>query len=198
MNYYFIQIAQRLDEDFCFLQEKPPKDIHLLSSFIASGEEASDDYPEGVKAKMSDKRGGLLLSDFLANRNFLLVVSRRVKDVIESINTGKTEFLPVTIVNHKGRDASSEYYYVNPIGTYECLDYEKSSITYFEGTKNVIDVDKYVLSAKKVERLPDLFRPIEDEVQYIFSQKLVDALSCLEPKVTNFALEEVEVFNNNE
>ncbi|WNO10393.1 imm11 family protein [Teredinibacter sp. KSP-S5-2] len=190
MKYYKLNVYRRQDKDFSFI-ERPPEEIALLSSYIMSGKKAASKYPEDVVAKMSD-RGGLVLSDFIGNAELSIIAHESVKNTIESVCGDACEYLPVSIENHKGRIASDEYFYINPLGTYDCLNKELSDIDYTDDGK-VIGVDEFVFDLEKLQDVPDLFRVPEDHSVYFISEKLVETIKQAKPDVTNLNLQEKEV-----
>jgi len=163
-----------------------------LSSYISSGESALSDYPSDVQARMSDEKGGIVLSDIVANKNLSLIVHESVKTIIEN-NCGQTcEYLPLSIINHKGRVASNDYFYINPLGTHDCLNETASDIGWSDDG-DVIHVSQFVLDKNKVKDVPSLFRIPHDKYVYFISQTLVDAIREVKPDITNLNLELISV-----
>lgn len=191
MDYYRIDVYDRQEPGFCFI-DRPPEEIHLLSSYIASGESAAEEYPENVIAKMDPNEGGIVLSDFIANSELCLICSERVKLVIEKLCGDSCEYLPVSIENHKGRIASSEYFYINPLGLHDVLNQSLSEIDRTDDG-DVIDVEKFVLDITKMKDVPPLFRVVEKDSEYFASEVLIDALKKEIPDLTNLNLEPIEV-----
>jgi len=191
MNYYRINVHRREDDDFCFLT-RPPDSINLLSSYIVKGRSASSRYPENVVAKMSPDRGGIYPSDIIANRNLCLIVESEIKEIIQEFCGEHCEYLPVKIENHRGRIEKKNYFYINPLGSFDCLNKEESVIKYNSEGK-VITVKHFVFDQKKMESLPDIFRVKESEKKYFINQRLVDEIKRRLPDVTNFNLEPIEV-----
>jgi hypothetical protein len=190
MNYYRIDVYDRQDPDYCFI-ERPPEEIHLLSSCISGGLPAAAEYPDNVIAKMDHNESGILLSDFIGNSELSLICSGRVKAVIEKHCGDFCEYLPVSIENHKGRIASSDYFYINPLGLHDCLNLSLSDIKRTEDGK-VLRVRKYVFDFNKLKDVPPLFRVPEDKTRYFISPKLADALQEI-PELTNLNLEPINV-----
>jgi hypothetical protein len=147
------------------------------------GERAAHLYPPDAKVFMSAKFGGLELADFVANTVSFLIVHRRVKEVFEKINQGDAEYIPLAIFNHKRRQASVDYFIVNPIGTYDVLDLKASEIEW-DGD-DVVSVDKMVLDPRKVKKAPDMFRPNEDPTAYIISKRIAAETRKFSPPRTN-------------
>lgn len=191
MKYYRLNVYRRQDEDFCFI-DRPPQEIHTLSSYIMSGVSAWPKYPENVTAKMAIGRGGIVLSDFIGNSELSIIASSEVKNIIQQVCGEHCEYLPVAIENHKGRIASTDYFYINPLGTIDCLNKSLSDIDYTDDGK-VIDVDEFVLDKSKIDQMPDLFRVPEKDSSYFINQRLVDEIRKQKPDVTNLNLEPIEV-----
>jgi hypothetical protein len=90
----------------------------------------------------------------------LVVISKYIRELLISEQVKSVEYLPVTILNHKGRIASKDYFILNPLDVVDCIDVEKSAVEW-----NLIDTDlidsceKLVLKANLVEEHFDIFRP---------------------------------------
>jgi len=151
------------------------------------------EYPAGARFYMWDRHPGVEVPSLVGNYISYLVVERRMKESIERLNEARTQYLPVSIYNHKKRLAAADYFIVNPLGTFDCLDLERSEIERLEGTEKVVAVRKLVLSAEKVKAAPALFRPREDPRRYIARGDLVKAWIQMDPTPTNVLLDELEV-----
>lgn len=68
------------------------------------------------------------LADSTSNLDGLLVVSSRLRTFLEVEALPNVEFLRVTIINHKARVASADYYIVNPLQIVDCIDQGRSEI----------------------------------------------------------------------
>ncbi len=79
---------------------------------------------------MDVNEGGIVLSDFIGNSELSIIVSKEVKVIIEKVCGDSCEYQPLSIKNRKGGIASSEYFYINPIGTYDFLNKKESIIEY--------------------------------------------------------------------
>lgn len=101
----------------------------------------------------------IALSDSLYNLDRMVVVSQRVKDFIESLKLPQIEFLRVSIINHKKRVASPDYYVLHPTWVIDCIDQKKSELDW-----NLIDPElisncnKLVLDPAKVPADAKVFR----------------------------------------
>jgi hypothetical protein len=68
----------------------------------------------------------LLLTDNLLNSNSCMVVSAKLTDALRARNVNKLEYLPVSIIDHKGKAASKDYFILNPLELVDCIDRQKS------------------------------------------------------------------------
>ena len=194
INYYQIDVYDRESEDYCVI-ERPPKEIHLLSSYIMDGTSAIHKYPANVVALMSDKYIGRVCTDFIANRELSLIVSERVKQVIETHCQDGTEYLPVSIKNHKGRIEKEQFYYINPVGAEDLLNYQASNIKWSDDQK-VIKVKTFVFDRTKLNAMPKhLFRVKEWPTKYFVSETLIEAIQQI-PTLTNLHLVEIRIVEN--
>jgi len=173
---------------FCIIDELPrAKGLsNVDAANAARGDRAAHLYPADVRLRMSKEFGGTELADIVANTEGLLLVHMRVKRIIERVNRGKIELIPVPIHDHDDRLASKDYFVVNPLGTHDVLDLRKSQIEWGnKKTRDVIHVEKMVLAPAKLEKAPDLFRPKESPESYIISKNIARELVKLRPKITN-------------
>ncbi len=190
-EFYYIRNSKSLDQDYCLI-DQAPQEVQWLSSCLSSGKSAKAEYPEYIKVTMSN-RGGKRLSDFITNNENLLIVSQRIKSVIESVNHGPVESLPVSILDHQGQIASKDYFYINPLGHYDCLDHLHSKIDYFKGTEKIARAERIVLCSEKIRQVPDLFRIKNLPQKYIISKKMLEHIHAIHPAVSNLVVDPVDL-----
>jgi hypothetical protein len=56
----------------------------------------------------------------------LVVISGKARQFFEAEGVSRVEFLPLRILNHKGRTASDDYFIVNPLEVCDCIDEQQS------------------------------------------------------------------------
>jgi hypothetical protein len=56
------------------------------------------------------------------------IVSLRLRQMLESAGTKRIEFLPIELINHKGRKEPSEYFILHPLEMLECIDLDASGV----------------------------------------------------------------------
>lgn len=174
--------------DFCFVKE-PPGGTDELSHRMATGIAMGEAYPTGARVRMAPDKPGIRLPSIVSNTNAFLIVDEPTRSVIEASETGEIEYLPLGIVNHKGRLASDHYFIVNPIGALDCMHLEHSDIEWLDG--EIVDVMTHVLARKKLSGLPDLFRIRETPRVYVVSDALAAQLNAA--GTTNLRLTPLQV-----
>jgi hypothetical protein len=145
---------------------------------ITHGEPAKDLFPANATLRFSKKHPGMKLSSFIGNTRSFLIVAPPFRQAIEELGPKQTEFLPITLLDHRGRVASKDYVIVNPLGTLDCLDEKESGIELVDG--EVVGVDEYVVASSKVARAPQLFRIREAENEYVFGLELMRRIQKLD------------------
>jgi len=110
--------------------------------------EMDDDFPDDIRTE-----------DFIANLNSVLVVSERTRQTLEATGLKNNEFLPVKIINHKGRKEKSPFYVLHQVELQDCIDFDKTVCT-----RNAIDPDllssisQLVLDERRIDPTVSLFR----------------------------------------
>lgn len=80
------------------------------------------------------------------------IISLKLKQALERVVTSnQVEYLPVSIINHKERVASTDYFILHPLDMCDCIDYDKSGIEW-----NPIKSDFIVRCAGLVLRKDDI------------------------------------------
>jgi hypothetical protein len=105
---------------------------------IDNGVSRLEGWPAEAAAAMNpDFPKDLGLADSLPGATFQ-VISGKAKQFIEKAAPGNIEFLPMKIINHKGRLASEDYFVVNPLEMVDCIDKDASSVEFNPINKDVI------------------------------------------------------------
>jgi hypothetical protein len=87
-------------------------------------------FPPGAAFHMDpDFPNDLLLTDNLLNTDACMVVSSRLADALKMQGVEHLEYLPVRIIDHKGKVASKDYFVLNSLELVDCIDREKSKFT---------------------------------------------------------------------
>ena len=116
---------------------------------------------DGARMTMDpDTPDATLLADVLINPYAVIVASERLVEFLKARNVAKVEYLPVAIINHRGRPIKEKYFIVHPIKHVDCLDVDASGGRWAAMDDTVIDkVKRIVLVDKKVDAARAIFRP---------------------------------------
>jgi hypothetical protein len=151
-------------------------DVYRLKDGVPLAEELTG--PVGFHMH-PDFPNDLLLLDNVRNINKAVVTSRRLKEAIESRNVPDLEYLPVTIVDHKGRPANKDYFVVHQLNPVDCIDRGRSVFEMSDIVPDEIDtVEKLVLDEERIPRNRQMFR-LKSFGPIVFVRRdLADALSA--------------------
>ena len=79
-------------------------------------------WPDDASSAMSPRYPkDIGLADSLYGAGFL-VASAAVRKLLDDASVARVEYLPLRIINHKGRVASADYFIVNPLAVVDCID----------------------------------------------------------------------------
>lgn len=146
---------------------------------LMKGVQLLSQWPENVVCRMSDEYPkDIQLTDNLCGGNYA-VISEALKDKIATLASSSTlEFLPVSILNHKGRVASKDYFILNPIGWVNCIDIEKSGVVWNALDESDISrMKQLVLKDGAIPADADIFRPQHLLPTILVRRSLADQLT---------------------
>jgi hypothetical protein len=128
---------------------------------LYEGVSRAANFPSDFRYNMDpDFPHDTLLVDNLVNTDMSAVVSLRLKQFLEQRGLKKVEYLPVMIMDHRGRLASRDYFIVHPIDPVDCLDYEKSGVRYSEiDPETIQEVKHLVIDESRLDPEREFFRP---------------------------------------
>ena len=196
MKWYALDVLGDVDDpmydEYVFVEDAPDLGGAKWTR-LKKGRALGSTYPDPPLAatlQASAARGGLAEPSFIANTNRLLAVRGEFADLIEDACTGELERLPFTLLDARGATKSTDYVFLNPIGTFDCVDRERSSLVVRPDGK-IGRVESIALAGSKLDGAPDLLRPDEAPGWFVFSARLVASLS--EAGATNFRFDELEI-----
>lgn len=167
------------DKALAFVQD-PPEELGIRDYYMRKGIRMGDLYPPDVKLRLSKRAPGIKLSSLLGNTLSYLILNSHAKDIFVKTGESEIETLPFTLINHKGRVHSKDYWILNPIGTFDCVNRDASKIKYLDETKKDIvgiawAAGSLVFDSKKMQNAPDLFRVPEKPSLIFMSERLARA-----------------------
>jgi len=191
MRYFkIVTLGDTADKSLAFISSYV-ENIGLAAYRPAKGKRVGEKYPENAEIHLQPEDPGIKLSSLIGNTKSYLIVNTAVKETIVefcSQNETEIELLQFTLVNHKKRVHSKDYWIINPIGTFDCVNRSASEIEFLDD--EIVGVDKYVFDPKRLEKAPHLFRVPEEPRGYFISQSLAKAFQ--DKQFTNIFLIEVE------
>jgi len=118
------------------------------------------------------------LPDCVMNLTGAIVVSPRLKDVIAASGTAPVEYLPVSIINHKGRPAGPDYFIVNPYPLQDCIDQAASVIEWNAIDPSLISACTHlVIDEERIAPGMQVFRLAHYPTKVLFARDLATAIT---------------------
>jgi hypothetical protein len=154
MRYFRIKLlGDEYDGERVFVDQRP-LGLDGWDFCMAQGERIGDKYPPDAKVFLNDRYPGIKLTDFVSNSVCYLIVSQRMMEIVRANANVDIEYLPLAIFNHRKRPHASDYWIVNPIGTTDCLDRERSVLLRGEETGEITFVEQYAFRAEPLRASP--------------------------------------------
>ncbi|MFP2925209.1 imm11 family protein [Pyxidicoccus sp. 3LG] len=178
MRFFQLETLGDLNDWDLVRLDGPPEGMKMRSYTLARGKPATPHFPKPARVVLAEEYPGIKLSTLLGNAHNHLVVHADMKAVIaEHCQDLEVEYLPFDLYDHRKRLYSRDYFFINPLGSRDCLD-PKASKVEIGPEGGVIQMGASVLDPKKADALPALFRVQEDPSTYIVSQALAEALKA--------------------
>ena len=156
MSYVQVKAVHRGNEArFMLLRNYPDKfQLHM-------GMPLADEFPSEAEVRMDDDYpNAIALVDVLHVLGSLLIVSSRVRALLEARATPHLELLPVGVVNHKGRKVKGDYFIVNLLRNIDCIDRQRTS--HVPNTLNPVQMTRVrnlTIDEGRIDPDVQLFRP---------------------------------------
>jgi hypothetical protein len=147
---------------------------------LNEGVPLADGFPSDVGFEMNPNRPtNLLFVDNLYNLHRAIVASERLAAFLQERPMPHVEFLPVGIIDHRGRVARQRYLIVHPIDPVDCLDLAASMPDWSEIDRSAIrKVDRLVLDHSRVDPSRTLFRIRGYDKVVLVRRDLADAVAA--------------------
>ncbi len=144
------------------------------------GGSLAGEFPQGGAMKFSSLFPQFIkVYDFVTTALPVLVVSSRVKRVMEALEVGGYELMPVVLKDHKNKVASTDHFVLHGLGGQDAIDMERSEYTMSPlDEEQIKSVNKLVLTPGKIDPKALLFRPSRMMYRFMMHQRLLDALKA--------------------
>lgn len=130
-------------------------------------------YPSGIRFQMTADVPGMQVTDVLQNALNYLMVTARLKALLEEHAGVDIEFLPFTLLNHKGRVASKDCYIANVVGTVNCVDEARTTGRPSATTPGTYArITKLELDPQRIDPVRKLFRLASQPTTFIIRDDL--------------------------
>jgi hypothetical protein len=159
-------------QEFAGVSEKYP---------LHDGEPLAAGFPADAAFHMHpDFPTNLLLQDCVLNSDMCIVVSERLKQALEALAPPLVEYLPVAIIDHKGRKLPQPFFIVHPVDPVDCIDRDASGAEMDEilDPDSIESVQQMVLDESRIPDGRSLFRLKHYWGAVVARRELADALSA--------------------
>jgi hypothetical protein len=125
-----------------------------------------DDFPDDIRTE-----------DFIYNLGGALVISARTREVLGTSELKNNEFLPVAIINHKGRKEKGPFYILHQVELQDCIDFEQTICT-----RNAINPDllstikRLVLDERRINTEVPIFRMKHFPYAPMFREDIIEKI----------------------
>lgn len=145
---------------------------------LATGESVAASWPADITLSMNPERPkDVALTDSIDNLEGRLVASPRLVAFLQEQQLPDIEYLPVTLLDHKGRVASSDYKVVHCCRVVDCVDQAKSTFTW-DGLENPsMVVSTLALDPRALTEDMRLIRPKFVPGKVLFRADLMQAIN---------------------
>jgi len=171
----YVLWRQDSEDVYCVLEQPTVDDLWELDEGVSR----ADRWPDDASCRMSnDFPKQIQLADNLDALG-LCVVSQRLKTTLESLtHKNRIEYLPIRIINHKGRVASKDYWILNPLDICDCIDIEKSGVEWNKIDSSTISYcKKLILKPQGIPANYVMFRMKYWPSNIVVKRSLVDKAS---------------------
>lgn len=156
---------------------------------LGQGVRVGADFPSGSPWPLSRTWKGVRLNDFVSNKFGRLVVSERVRKILEA-EPIEIEWLPIRLFDQKKREIQAPYFVANLVGTVECIDVERSEFSRSSAFPDSIFIlRRLILDRARVPENTPLFRLNQMPQTLIVRADLVEKFQTA--GVTGFSLLEL-------
>jgi hypothetical protein len=147
---------------------------------LKRGSPVGEAFPEDAHFDMNpDFPDDIKLGDNIKNTGGFILVSKALRDLLETAGASNLEYLAVRIINHKGRLASADYFIINPLAVYDAIDFAQSVVKRNNiNPDSLSSVSKLVIDPSKVPPEATLFRLKAFERRVVVRRQVADRLTA--------------------
>lgn len=159
---YYPWVEDDEDDSLAWLDSARKEELDGKEYLLNEGVPCKDWFPEGLVLDLA-KDGGSKLADSIPNTWSLLVVSAKLKGLLEKhAPKNPIEFLPVRLRTPRKKVLEAPYFIANVLGSVPCMDAKKSDFVMDTIIKDqVAYFRRLALQEKKIPKDAQLFRLAE-------------------------------------
>ncbi len=191
MKYFELSTSGSFQDSSLCILENNPEGVGNKSYYLSDGIKMGENFPKDVEYHMDDENPGTRLCHLIGNMCDYLLLSKSIVDILQKECGNEIEYLPFTLIDHKKNLASSDYFIVNPIGTYDCLNEEESEIEYTRNGKPM-EPEAFIIDPDKMDQAPHLFRVKDFSSTYIIDSYLIGKIKSQKYSNLNIIYTELE------
>jgi hypothetical protein len=161
---------------------------------LVMGVSVADGFPADVLVRMNpDVKDRLALGDSLMSPNNSLLVNDRVRELFAAQGVTNVEWLPLKVLNHKGKPVKDKYFVANILTLVDCIDTKKSVVKWNDIDPELIAAaTKLVVDPSKLPTDVKIFRPVHLDFEILIHRSLAQAIEA--KKLTGFQFREVDAY----
>lgn len=169
--------------ELCFFTRRP-LNYGNQSYRYATGKTIKRVPGKAAEFHMEDEEPGMKSGGFIGNTLLCLLVRKAIGGILAAGAPAKhkVQLVPARIFNHQKHLHSDDYVIVNPIGTIDCIERQKSGITYSaRGTGEIVEVDEQniTLVDERIPRGVRVFRLPECPNEYVIDCAVIPEIKRL-------------------
>lgn len=104
-----------------------------------------------------------------------LLIKKELKETFENLKLDNIQYFQTKLINEKTRDIIEDYYIANVVGAFECVDYDKSDLTFWDDG-DIEFVESFVFKDIGDKHPPEIFRLSSFLPLIIITDRIKDAL----------------------
>jgi uncharacterized protein DUF1629 len=148
-----------------------------FTASLMIGSRLAKAWPKDMTFSMNPERPkDVALFDYVHNLEGVLLASPKLVTFFRDQKVPDVEFLPVTILDHKGRVASKEYAILNCCRVIDCVDQKKSEFEWDGLQEPSMVVEKVVLDGRALGEDDRLIRPKFVPGKIFYREDLMQAI----------------------
>ena len=127
---------------------------------LVEGLPLADNFPENAEYRMNDDfPDNIELHDILHNLDEQLIINEKTRKFFENQEIKDVEYLPVNIINHKGRKVKEKYYIMNFLKLVDCIDRDQTTFGWNSLDPDLMeDVENLTVDESRIPLDSHIFR----------------------------------------